>query len=111
MGENPELEIKKTINQIVSKVREEVFKKFNTKTDFAHAMKKSPGWLNNKLKGHRKMSVEDLILIAMTLNLELEDLFPKNKNQINLDPTIKYFQTVVENMVKNYLKNNKIKRE
>lgn len=102
--------IKEVKNHLVSKIEEEGLKKFKTKIKFADSLGKSPGWLNNKLKKHRGIKIEDLILMAETLDLRPEDLFPKEKNEINVEPIIECVKTIAEHTVKKYIKNNKFNK-
>jgi hypothetical protein len=109
MAKNKEFEIEKIKTFLLSKIEEEGLKKFKTKTFFASSLGKSPGWLNNKLKGHRKMKIEDLILISEVLESKPGNFFPK-ENEINVDSIIECVQTIAEHTVKKYFENNKIEK-
>jgi len=54
-----------------------------SKKQFANKLNVSAVWLNNKLKGHRKINLEDLQRFVDTLQIKPYKLFVNNNDVIN----------------------------
>ena len=65
------------VNHITERIEEEIKKQGMKKSHFAEKLGKDASWLNNKLVGRRKMTLQDLYLIAQGLGFSgVEEFFP-----------------------------------
>jgi len=71
------------MNEIIEIIEKKIRERGWTKKQFAEKIGKSQGWLNNKLKEHRKLTVDDMELIAKGFGESLANLFPTPQNQID----------------------------
>lgn len=101
--------MERIMREIVDTIEKKIRGRGWTKKYFAQKIGKSQGWLNNKLKEHRKLTTKDLELIADGLGEKLADLFPVPRNQINAEEMtfLDLIRHICRAEIENYLKKNK----
>ena len=75
----------------------------------ARLLGKSEGWVSNKLREHRKITVEYLEIIASALEVEWTDLLPRKLSyDINKMSVLELLRTICRGEIEKYLKENGI---
>lgn len=96
-------------NQIREKIKAEIKNRGLTQKKVAEKMGIKPSYLSAKLKGNRRIYIEDLHQIARILGLHATDFFPsKVAYDMEKMSLLEFIKAICKNEIEYYLKENHI---
>ena len=94
---------------VLENIEREIKAKGWTKKEFAERLGESQIWLNNKLKGHRKVTLEDIVRMVEELDIQPSRLFTNNVSPDieGIMPFIDFMRAICRTEINKYLAQHK----
>ena len=93
---------------VLENIEKEIKAKGWTKKEFAERLGESQVWLNNKLKGHRKVTLDDVARMVEELDISPSRLFTNNVSpDIEGMSFIDFMRAICKSEIDKYLTNHK----